>query len=110
MSETIIPVKVSIAGFSETVIYRNLVVNTVIGGHHSFSFTWNVGSIKNDQSFQLDIIKDNIGKEVFIQFDKNEFVGIITSVSIEDLNSATQAFVVSGYSLSILVDDVFELL
>ncbi|MEO8088326.1 MAG: phage baseplate assembly protein V [Bacteroidota bacterium] len=108
MPDTIIPVSVSISSVSDQVIYRNLIVNTVIGGHHQFSFTWNVGNIKNDQSFQLDIIRNNIGSTVSIQFDKNEFVGIITSIAIEDINSATQAFTVSGQSLSILIDDVPE--
>src|SRR6185295_20393645 len=102
MPDTIIPVSISIASFSEDVIYRNLIVNTTIGGHHHFSFTWNVGNIKNDQAFQVKTIKDNIGSLVSIQFDKNEFTGIITSIAVEDLNSATQAFVVSGQSLSIL--------
>ena len=108
MPETIIPVSINISKFSDDVIYRNLVVKTVIGGHHQFSFTWNVGSIKNDQSFQVKIIKENIGSIVSIKFDKNEFVGIITSIAVEDINSATQAFIVSGHSLSILIDDVPE--
>ncbi|MEP7169203.1 MAG: phage baseplate assembly protein V [Bacteroidota bacterium] len=106
MPDTIIPVSVSIANFKDDVIYRNLVVNTVVGGHHQFSFTWNVGNLKNDQAFQVKTIKDNIGSLVSIQFDKNEFTGIITSIAVEDINSATQAFVVSGQSLSILIDDV----
>lgn len=108
MSDTIIPVSIKISSFDGDVIYRSLVVKTTVCSHHKFHFKWNVGSVKNDQNFQLKIIKENIGSLVSIQFDKNEFVGIITSISIEDVNSATQAFVVSGESLSILLDDVPE--
>ncbi len=108
MADTIVPVKIAISTFKEEVIYRNLIVQTEIGTHHSFSFIWNVGKVKNSQSFQLDVIKQNIGATVTIQFDNNEFTGIITSLAVEDVNSATQSFVVSGSSLSVLLDDVPE--
>ncbi len=103
MADTIIKVSVKI-GDSDNIIYRNLIVNTVIGGHHHFSFTWNTGNLKLDQDFQINTIKSNIGKIVSIQFDENEFTGLITSIAVEDINNTTQAFIVSGQSLSILID------
>ncbi len=106
MAQNIPKVTVSIQGQDKPVVYRNLVVNQVVAGHHQFSFIWNVGEIKHDAGSQLDVVKNTIGATVSIQMGDNMFTGLITQVTIQEETGNSQAFTIKGQSLTIFLDDV----
>lgn len=106
MAQKIPNVTVSIQNHDKPVVYRNLVVNQTVCGHHHFSFIWNIGNINHDSSSQLDVVKNNIGSTVSIQFEDHLFNGIITQITVQEQSSTSQSFTIKGQSLTILVDDV----
>jgi uncharacterized protein involved in type VI secretion and phage assembly len=106
MAQGIPKVTIQLQNYNKPVIYLNLTLSQNVGGHHHFSFIWNVGEVKSNENFQLDIIKNNIGKIVNIEIGDNLFKGVITRILVQDQNSKTQTFHVSGQSLTILLDDV----
>lgn len=106
MAQQIPKVTVSIQGQDKPVVYRSLVVNQVVNGHHQFSFIWNVGNLIHDSGSQLKIVKDTIGATVSIQFEDNLFSGIITQVTVHEETGSSQAFTIKGQSLSVFLDDI----
>lgn len=106
MAESIPKVSIQIQDYSKPVIYLNLTLNQNIGGHHYFSFIWNVGEVKSNANFQIDLIKSNIGKTVNIQINDTLFKGVITQMTIQDQSSKTQTFRVTGQSFTVILDDV----
>ncbi|MBL0053065.1 MAG: hypothetical protein IPP29_16920 [Bacteroidetes bacterium] len=75
MSEVVPSVKVSIQNHEGSVVFRNLILNQTVCGHHRFNFIWNIGDLKHDTHFQLDVIKNNIGSGVTIEINDNLFSG-----------------------------------
>ncbi|HMT28739.1 MAG TPA: phage late control D family protein, partial [Bacteroidia bacterium] len=106
MAQKIPKVTVSIQGQDKPIVYRNLVVNQVVCGHHHFSFVWNVGTLNHDAGSQLNIIKNTIGATVSIQFDDNLFSGLITQVIVQEESGSSQSFTIKGQSLTVFLDDV----
>ncbi len=103
---TIPTVSVNIQSHSGSVVYRSLVINQVVNGHHQFSFIWNIGELSHDSGSQLDVIRTNIGSMVTITIDDYNFKGIITQISVHEQTDHSQSFTVKGQSLTILLDDV----
>jgi len=99
-------VSINIQGYGSQVVYAKLIVRQPVLNHHDFSFSWDVGDYKSDTDIQIDIIKKYLGAVVDISFGENKFAGIITQITVDELDSDRQIFVVKGQSPSILLDDV----
>ncbi|MBL0341141.1 MAG: hypothetical protein IPP71_09555 [Bacteroidetes bacterium] len=106
MAQKIPNVTVSIQNHDKPVVYRNLILNQTVCGHHYFSFIWNIGNISHDSGSQLDVVKNNIGSTISIQFEDHVFNGIITQITVQEQTSTSQSFTIKGQSLSIVIDDV----
>lgn len=106
MAQKIPKVTVNIQGQEKAIVYRDLVLNQVVCGHHHFSFVWNVGDIKHDAGSQLDVVKNAIGSTVAIQIGDNQFSGIITQVIIQEQTGSSQTFTIKGQSLTVFLDDL----
>jgi type VI secretion system secreted protein VgrG len=105
MAQNIPKVTISIQGQDKPLVYRNLVLNQVVCGHHHFSFIWNVGNLIHDGGSQLNIVKNTIGATVSIQIDDNLFSGIITQITVQEETGSSQAFTIKGQSLTVFLDD-----
>jgi type VI secretion system secreted protein VgrG len=107
MAETSSPiVSIKVQGYNSNVVYSELVVQQPILNHHEFSFTWNIGNFKSNANFQLDVFSKYLGAIVNVNFKDNGFSGIITQLTVDERNGASQSFLVKGQSPSILLDDV----
>jgi type VI secretion system secreted protein VgrG len=97
--------KVEVKGFDKAVVYKNLRLEQGAITHHYFSFVWNIGDFKADGNHQMEVADKYIGKLVTITLKDNIFVGLITKISIDEVNNASHSFIISGQSPSVLLSD-----
>src|SRR4051812_19267574 len=82
-------------------------VNIIQGfnSHHEFSVSLPHEVMETKGDFSLKNVKNHVGKVVIIRFQKgvkgktlNEFKGIITDISIQQINAYQSQIVLHGYS------------
>lgn len=93
--------------------YYNVQISQQFNQHHAFSITLPHEVLEAKGSFTLSNAKSVVGKVALINFclgtkDKvvNEFKGIICNVSIKQANAYHSQIILTGYSPSILLENL----
>jgi len=105
-------VQISIASFTQNVVYYDLKLSQKMADHHHFSFVWQyTGKAIINPADQAKALKDYLGDEVIFTFKSLTGIrlmskGIITELSSVDLHGSAVGLHVSGISHSIFLDDM----
>lgn len=84
--------------------FENISLNQAINKHHVFEIIVDYDTIEKQGTHTLEKSKNWLGKSIVINFDKKEFLGIITNIQLQHENGFNGKLVLSGYSTTILLD------
>ena len=104
-------VKITIEGFTQPIVYYDLVLSQKMMDHHYFSFVWQyTGKPIIKPADQAAALRKYKGYEVIFTFKVNGIQlmskGIISKLKSIDVNGSPVGLYVTGVSHSILLDDM----
>ncbi|MCT4664959.1 MAG: phage baseplate assembly protein V [Flavobacteriales bacterium] len=84
--------------------FNNLKLKQPIYDHHEFELSLDLDSIEKSGEYTIEKSRDWLGKTLVINFQKNEFVGIITKIRLDQNDGFNGMLVLQGYSKSIRME------